>query len=279
MHRALLFRRSRCDLLGRRELVLQQGHHCHQDEEQHCLRLADALESGAGVERVGDVECKTFRHARRRAVGQCEVLVEELETVGHGEERAHGDARHHQRDDDLEHGLRAACAVHGSRFEHVGGQRLHAGDVDDHHVADLLPTDQDDQAPEAVLLVIGERTLPVGEHAVEQQHPDVAQDDATDEVRHEEHGAEQVGSANRLGQQIRDGECDHIDDDRGHDCQQRRKQQRVQERLVLQRLLIVPETHKLCISNGAELAEAQVDAVDERHHETDDECSECRKYK
>ena len=57
------------------------------------------------VEGAGDVQRQTFRHVARRTVGQCEVLIVELETVGHGQEGAHGDGRHHQRDDDAEHGL------------------------------------------------------------------------------------------------------------------------------------------------------------------------------
>ena len=52
-------------------------------------------------------------------------------------------------------------AVHGRGLQHIGGQGLQAGDVDDHHVADLLPAHQDDQAPEPVGRLIGQGAAPV----------------------------------------------------------------------------------------------------------------------
>ena len=112
----------------------------------------------------------------------------------------------------------------------------------------------------------------MGQHAVQQQQPDVAQDNAADQVRHKEHRAEQRGALDRLGQHIGDGESDHVDHDGGHDGECSGETQCVQEFLVLQRLSVVLEPYPFAIGDGGEFAEAQVDAHDEGHQKPDDEC-------
>ena len=84
---------------------------------------------------------------------------------------------------DLEQDLPAGGTVDLGGLDQVAGDALQAGHIDDHHVADLLPAHQDDQADEAVALVQSQQGLAqVGEHAVEQDLPDVAQQDAADQV-------------------------------------------------------------------------------------------------
>ena len=79
------------------------------------------------------------------------MLVEQLEAIGERQEGADGDRRHDIGNDHLEERLPLGGPVDLGRLDHVLGHRLESGDVDDHHVADLLPAHQDDQAPEAVL--------------------------------------------------------------------------------------------------------------------------------
>src|SRR5699024_7063173 len=148
--------------------------------------------------------------------GQGHVLVKQLEAVGQRQEGADGDAGHDQGHLDLEQDLAAGGAVDLGGLDQVAGDALEAGHVNDHHVADLLPTHQDDQADEAVALVQGQQGLAqVGEHAVEQDLPDVAQQDAADQVGHEVDGAEQVGAPDAPGQGQGDGKGKHVDEDGG----------------------------------------------------------------
>ena len=104
--------------------------------------------------------------------------------------------------------------------------------------------------------LIGQGASPVGQHAVQEQQPDVAQDDAADKVRHEEYRAEQRGALNRLGQHVSDGEGDHVDHDGGHDGERGGEAERVQKFLVLQRFAIVLKPHPFTVGNGGEFAEA-----------------------
>ena len=114
----------------------------------------------------------------------------------------------------------------------------------------------------------------MSENAVEQQHPDVAQDNATDEVRHEEHRTEDVGALDGLGQHVCDGERDYVDHDRRDDGQCRREAQRVQELLIGKSPLVVFQTDEFGVGDGGELAEAQIHTHDERDHKPDDERGE-----
>ena len=74
-----------------------------------------------------------------QTAGQCQVLVEQLEAVGQGQEGTDGDGGHDVGDGDLP----AVGAVDLGGFHHVFGNCLEAGDVNDHHITDLLPAGED----------------------------------------------------------------------------------------------------------------------------------------
>ena len=127
------------------------------------------------------------------------------------EQGAGGDGGHHVGDDDPEQRLAAAGAVDLSRLQHISGYGLKSGNVNDHHVADLLPGHQNDQTPEAVSGVGGEVGGVIAQNAVEDHAPNIAQHHAADQVGHEDLGANQVGAAHVLGQGIGDEDGHHID--------------------------------------------------------------------
>ena len=86
----------------------------------------------------------------RLATVQHEVLIKQLEAVGQRKEHADRDRRHDGGDDDIGQRMPAVGAVDLGRIDQIVRHILQAGNVNDHHVADLLPGHQDDQAPEAV---------------------------------------------------------------------------------------------------------------------------------
>ena len=89
----------------------------------------------------------------RRTARQGQVLVIELEAVGQRQEGADGDGRHDVRDGDMPQGLPAGSAVDLCGLEHILRDGLQTRDINDHHIADLLPAHQYDEAPEAVFCV------------------------------------------------------------------------------------------------------------------------------
>lgn len=211
-----------------------------------------------------------------RAVGQGQVLVEHLESVGHRQEAAHRHRRHHQRDDDPAHNLTVRCAIDLRGLDQISRQALEACNVDDHHIANLLPAHQNDHAPEAIDRRRGQGTVPQREDAVQQQLPDIAQHDAADEVRHEEHRAEQIRPAHRLGEHIGQQERDDIDDDGRHDGEQHRPPQRGSEFGIRKRIHIILQPHPLGIGHRPERGKAQVDTHGKRHDEEHRETQRCR---
>src|SRR5699024_4765554 len=163
-------------------------------------------------------------------------------------------------------------AVDLGGLDQVAGDALEAGHINDHHVADLLPAHQDDQADEAVALVQGQQRLAqVGEHAVEQDLPDVAQQDAADQVGHEVDGAEQVGAPDAPGQGQRDGKGKHVDEDGGHHRKGGREPERMGKGGVLEHLDVVVKPHEGGLGHGGEPLEGKVDAPDEGPDKADDE--------
>ena len=197
--------------------------------------MADAfpLCAAALIERIVDVEREHLAGLGRFAAGQREVLVKELERVGQRQERTDRDGRHDHRQFDLEERLRAGRAVDGGGFQQIAGHVLQARDVDDHHIADLLPAHQDDEAPEAVPRVQRKQRLAqVGQNAVEQNLPDIAQHDAADQVRQEEDGAESVGAVHTAGEKQRDGKGQHVDQQGGHDGERRCEPERMGEGVI-----------------------------------------------
>ena len=63
--------------------------------------------------------------------------------------------------------------------------------------------------------VVDDRLAPVLEDRVEHDLPGEAQDDAADEVGHEEHRAEEVGALELAGEQVGQGEGPEVDRDDG----------------------------------------------------------------
>ena len=60
-----------------------------------------------------------------------------------------------------------------------------------------------------------------------QDRPDVAEHHAADQVRHEEDCAEQIRAADLAGEHKRNGECQHVDENRGNHRKRRGKPESV----------------------------------------------------
>ena len=220
------------------------------------------------------VELRAVLNDAGQAAGQRQVLVEQLEGVGQSQEGAGGDGGHHVGDDDPEQRLAAAGTVNFSGLQHVSGDGLKPGNVNDHHVADLLPGHQNDQTPEAVGGVGGEVGGIVPQNAVKNHAPYVAQHHAADQVGHEEHGAKQVGAAHLLGQGIGDEEGQHIDQENGDHGEKCGVLEGVPEADVRPDFGIIRQADPFGILGNIEGAEGQVDALQKRPDEADAEGSE-----
>ena len=83
--------------------------------------------------------------ARRK----CEVLVKEFKAVGNSQEQANGNGWHQVRNLYFPQSLPCSGSINLSCFKIIAWNRLKAGNIDDHHVADLLPERQDDHAPKS----------------------------------------------------------------------------------------------------------------------------------
>ena len=228
---------------------------------------------GVGVD---DVQSQHFRglddvavsqRLKGRAAREGQVLVIELEAVGQGQERADGDRRHEVRDCDVPERFPAGRTVDLCGLEHILGDGLQAGDINNHHISDLLPAHEDDETPEAVFGFQHDGCVEVAEDAVEDHEPDIAQNDAADEVRHEEHGTEDVRALDALGQNIRDGKGQHVDDEQGHKREQRRIPERMEEALILEDGLVVFQSHPRPLAGRLELAEGQEQPLCNRVHQ------------
>ena len=165
---------------------------------------------------------------RRGATGKGEVLVEQLKAVGDGQEQADGDGRHQVGDLNLPKRLPCRSAIDLGGLDVVRRNGLQTGDVDDHHVADLLPQGQDDKAPEASGGVEGDKLgTHVGEQAVDQNLPNVTQYNAANQVRHKENRTEDVGALERLAsERLRNGQRDHVDEHRRQEGKRHGKEER-----------------------------------------------------
>ena len=173
--------------------------------------------------------------------------------------------------------VRSAVDLGG--FDQVAGHTLQAGHIDDHHIADLLPAHQDDQAHEACLGVQSQqRPLEIGQHTIEQDLPDVAQQDAADQVGHEVDRAEQIRALNAAGQHEGDGERADVDEHSGQHRERCREAEGVEEGGILEDGKVVLDAHKGGLRHGGEPLEGQVDAPDEGPDEADDERDEGRQH-
>ena len=96
-----------------------------------------------------DVQCQHFGHVCRFPGSQSQVLVEQFEGIGDGQEQTDGDGGHNHGQLYLEQGLHGRCAIDLSCFHQFRRNVLKTCHVNDHHVTDLLPSHQDDQTPVA----------------------------------------------------------------------------------------------------------------------------------
>ncbi|CRH92196.1 Uncharacterised protein [Chlamydia trachomatis] len=267
---------SRFDLLATGCAQLNECDHGNDEEEDHGLGLADALETDARVERVNDVQSNHLGHVERLAVRQCEVLVVELERVGERQEQADGDRRHDHRDGHVTKNRPLSCAINFGCFNEFLRNTLKTGDVDDHHVADHLPVDQDDQTDEAVGGIGDQGGLPVQQDCVQNCLPGVAQDDAADQVRHEEDGTEEVRTLELAGQCVCDCECKHVDRNDGNNCDGGGEDQSANEALLVAECVnVVLNADKRRVGDGCELREGQVQTDCERGKECQRVRKEC----
>ena len=253
--------------------MLEYGQHHNKQAEHNSLCLADALPlgSGAGIEGIINVVSQHHGLLGRFAAGQGQVLVKQLEGVGQSQEGADGNAGHNHGDLDLKQDLLGVCAIDLGGFDQIQRHVLQASNVDDHHVTDLLPAHQNDKAQEAVRGVQGkQRFFECAEYAVEQNLPDIAKDNAADQVGHKEGGTEDVGTADAAGKQQRNAERQHIDEHRGHHSKHRSEPERMGEGIIQPDLGIVAETNKGNILNSCEFAERKRHAPDKRPDKADD---------
>ena len=114
----------------------------------------------------------------------------------------------------------------------------------------------------------------MGQDAVENELPDVAQYDAADQIGHEEGGTENVGAWNVLGQDHGDRKGNDIDQNDSHDGKGGGKEERMEKFRVLEGLGKVGEAHELCVSDRAEVAQGQVEAHQKRDDKANDERQE-----
>ena len=255
----------------------------HHDQEEHhslCLTNALPLGTGAAVEGIVDVQGQHFTGVGGFTGGQGHVLVKQLEAVGQGEEGADGHTGHDHGDLDLEQDLAVVGTVDLGRLDQVAGHALQAGHIDDHHVTDLLPAHQDHQAHKTSLGVQGQqRLLEVGQQAVQQDLPDVAQQDAADQVGHKVHGTEQVGALDAPGQHQRNGKGKHVDEHGAHHSKDRRKAKGMEEGGILEHGKVVLDAHKGGLGHGGESLEGQICAPDKGPDEADDKGDQSRQHK
>ena len=144
----------------------------------------------------------------------------------------------------------------------------------------LLPAHQNDQTDETGLgIQCQQGLLQVCQHAVEQDLPDVAQQDAADQVGHEEHGTEDVGALDAAGQHQCNGKSTHIDKYSAYHGKRRRKAKGVQKGGILKYREVVLDAYKGGLGNGSEPLEGQVNAPDKGPDEADDKGDQSRKHK
>ena len=117
------------------------------------------------------------------------------------------------------------------------------------------------------------------ENAIKDHRPDVAQHNATDEVGHEEDRAVQVGPADTLREGIGHRKGKDVDEHEAHHGGGCGVPERVLEAWVGQCRLVVGDSDEGGVRGDAELAERQIDTLDERPDEPDREGSHHRSQK
>ena len=109
---------------------------------------------------------KHLRHLGRLTIGQRQVLVKELEGVGQCQEGADGDRRHYHGNGNTLQNLSFGGSIDLGCLDQFSRDILDTGNVDDHHITDLLPAHQNDQSPETKCGGIRQRTAEFHQDAV-----------------------------------------------------------------------------------------------------------------
>ena len=158
----------------------------------------------------------------------------------------------------------AIRAVDLCGLDQVSGYGLQPRDIDDHHISDLLPRHQDDQAPVAISRAEHDRGTVVREDAVEDHRPDIAEHDTADQVWHEEDRAEGVGALDSARERIGNGEREHVDHNQRYNRDKRRVLERMHEGCVLKSFDVVAQADPTGVARGRKLTEGQVNTLEER---------------
>ncbi len=170
---------------------------------------------------------------------ESKILVKELEAVRYGKERADGDRWHDIRYSYLPQCLPLGCAVDSGGFQHILRDSLQSGYVNYHHIAYLLPADQNDQPPESVGRVHKYRRAEARKNTVEYHRPDISENDTADEVWHKENSSEDVAAPDLLCKSICHGKGKDIYQYKRRHGKQGRIAERMAEACVIERFPVI----------------------------------------
>ena len=176
----------------------------------------------------------------------------------------------------MPHGLGGVAPVDHGRLLEALVDAHEAGHVDQHHVSRVLPDRNEDQgehrparaAEQRVRLGPRERFADGDEGAVEDELPYVAEDDAADQIRDEESGAEEVLPLDAAGHRVGEEEGDAVDQYHGDDRVDDGPPQRGPVHGVGEGLPVIGQPdERLGVRDAVPAGEGQIDAVDERQHD------------
>jgi len=280
------------DLLSAGHGSLDEGNDCQSDEEQHGFRLCDRhiiLHGGRIVDihsqKLGGVDGLAAVHHGRTAVGQGQDDVELLEGIAQRQKQRDGEGRRDHRHDDLGQPLPPGGAVEAGGFEQIVRHILQRRVVDQHDVAGVLPGRRDGQRPDRQLRIDQEQVgLEPGrrerrEDAVVDELPDVAQDDAADQVRKEESGAVDVAALELGGDQQRQAEGDDVHQHEVDDSEDQRDLRGIQEAGILEGVNVVDQADKLRrrLGNAVPVRKRIIDTLEKGYRDDEREGQDSRR--
>ena len=111
-----------------------------------------------------------------------------------GQKCADRNRRHDQWDGNVFKDLPRIRAIDLGCFDQFCRDTLDPRDINDHHITNHLPIHQNDQSPKTVFGSESDINPELDQNPVDDQLPDIAKDDAADEVWHKKHGAENIGA-------------------------------------------------------------------------------------
>lgn len=238
------------NLLLPRRCKLGQGDDCDKDRKEDRFGLAHPFEVGPGVEGVVDVEGEHLRLPGGIARCQGKVLVEDFKAAGQGEKGTDRNRRHHRGKNNAFEANPAVCSVDLGRFDQVTVDRLDSGDVDHHHISDILPVRQGNEPPEPVFCIGDDRRIPWQEDSVDDEQPDPAENDSADEVRHEEDRPIDIRPFYPLSKQQSEEKRQDIDGDHGDNGESDVHPKRCDEIHIGEDSLIVAPSDKHAVGDG-----------------------------